>query len=68
MQGINDLVTPFLAVFLGQHLDRGAPLSSWDPTALPEEVMLEVLPPPAPLHPSTPFQQPSGLAESHESS
>lgn len=50
MQGINDLVTPFLAVFLGQHFDRGAPLSSWDLTALPDEVMLEVLPP-SPLHP-----------------
>ena len=68
MQGINDLVTPFLAVFLGQHFDRGVPLPSWDPTALPEEVMLEVLPPSPPLHPSTPFQQPLGLAASDESS
>ena len=43
VQGINDLVTPFLAVFLGDHLE-GAPqgLEAWDISALPQERLLEV--------------------------
>jgi len=41
VQGINDLVTPFLAVFLGQHFPPSTPLNSWDLETLSEEVMLE---------------------------
>ena len=40
VQGINDLVTPFLAVFLGQHLD--GPMEEWQIESLPEEVLLGV--------------------------
>ena len=40
VQGINDLVTPFLAALLGQHLD--GPLESWDIETLSEETMLGV--------------------------
>lgn len=43
VQGINDLVTPFLAVFLGQHLGaQGAPMSDWDSSDLSDDAMLEV--------------------------
>ena len=42
VQGINDLVTPFLAVFLGEHFPRDAAMATWDLTTLSEEAMLEV--------------------------
>ena len=39
MQGINDLVTPFLAVFLGEHFAAGGPalaggMDAWDVATL----------------------------------
>ncbi len=42
VQGINDLVTPFLAVFLGEHFARDASMADWDLGALSDEAMLEV--------------------------
>lgn len=43
VQGINDLVTPFLAVFLGQHLGaQEAPMSEWNSSDLSDDAMLEV--------------------------
>lgn len=42
VQGINDLVTPFLAVFLGEHFPREQPMADWDILSIPEETMLEV--------------------------
>ena len=30
VQGINDLVTPFLAVFLSAHFDEDAPMEEWE--------------------------------------
>eukprot|EP00891_Asterochloris_glomerata_P001979 jgi/Astpho2/1979/e_gw1.00038.107.1_t len=40
VQGINDLVTPFLAVFLSQHFD--GPMEEWRMEQLPEECLLGV--------------------------
>ena len=40
MQGINDLVTPFLAVFLSEHLTGS--MDGWDLDTVPTERMLEV--------------------------
>lgn len=40
VQGMNDLVTPFLAVFLSEHLR--SPMDSWVAQQLSEAVMLEV--------------------------
>mmetsp|Transcript_12651 Transcript_12651/g.27372 ORF Transcript_12651/g.27372 Transcript_12651/m.27372 type:complete len:433 (+) Transcript_12651:156-1454(+) len=40
VQGMNDLVTPFLAVFLGEHLPE--PMESWTAEQLSEEMMLQV--------------------------
>ena len=40
MQGINDLVTPFLAVFLSEHLPGST--DGWDLSTVPPERMLEV--------------------------
>lgn len=42
VQGINDLVTPFLAVFLGEHFTREQPMAHWDIASIAEETMLEV--------------------------
>ena len=42
VQGINDLVTPFLAVFLAEHFDSGCSMSTWDLSALPEEALQQV--------------------------
>lgn len=42
VQGINDLVTPFLAVFLGEHFPREQPMSGWDLDDISQETMLEV--------------------------
>ena len=42
VQGINDLVTPFLAVFLSEHLSGG--IDGWDLSTVPPERMLEVRP------------------------
>lgn len=42
VQGINDLVTPFLAVFLGGHFTREQPMAHWDIASIAEETMLEV--------------------------
>lgn len=42
MQGINDLVTPFLAVFLAEHFESGQSMETWDLSQLPEERVLEV--------------------------
>lgn len=41
VQGINDLVTPFLAVFLGEHFPREQPMSGWDLDHISQETMLE---------------------------
>jgi hypothetical protein len=41
VQGINDLVTPFLAVFLGEHFTREQHMASWDIASVSEEQMLE---------------------------
>jgi TBC1 domain family member 2 len=38
VQGVNDLVTPFFAVFLSEYL--GGPLSEWDLESLKEEQLL----------------------------
>ena len=40
VQGMNDLVTPFLAVFLSEHLP--GPLEGWRPERLSEAAMLQV--------------------------
>ena len=40
MQGINDLVTPFLAVFLSEHFSGS--IDGWDLSTVPPERMLEV--------------------------
>ena len=40
VQGINDLVTPFLAALLSQHFD--GPMESWDIETLSEETMIAV--------------------------
>lgn len=40
MQGINDLVTPFLVVFLSDHFE--GPMESWDVSTLSEEALLDV--------------------------
>lgn len=40
VQGMNDLVTPFLAVFLGEHLP--GPIDSWKADQLNEEMLLQV--------------------------
>jgi len=40
VQGMNDLVTPFLAVFLGEYLP--GPLEQWQPEQLTEEMLLAV--------------------------
>lgn len=40
VQGINDLVTPFLAALLSQHFD--GPMESWDIETLSEESMYAV--------------------------
>lgn len=40
VQGMNDLVTPFLAVFLSEHLP--GPMESWSADQLNEAMMLEV--------------------------
>ena len=41
MQGINDLVTPFLTVFLSEHFSDG-PMELWDVASLPEETRTTV--------------------------
>lgn len=46
VQGINDLVTPFLAVFLSEHFL--GPMEDWDIDSLAEERILEVGPNPIP--------------------
>jgi len=43
VQGINDLVTPFLAVFLGEHFAAGGPalaggMDAWDVATLSDAV------------------------------
>ncbi|KAG2452579.1 hypothetical protein HYH02_002816 [Chlamydomonas schloesseri] len=40
VQGMNDLVTPFLAVYLSEHLP--GPMEGWSAAALDESIMLEV--------------------------
>ncbi|KAG1680434.1 hypothetical protein FOA52_015527 [Chlamydomonas sp. UWO 241] len=40
VQGMNDLMTPFLAVFLGEHLP--GPIETWQLEALTEEMLLQV--------------------------
>ncbi|GAX82630.1 hypothetical protein CEUSTIGMA_g10056.t1 [Chlamydomonas eustigma] len=40
VQGMNDLVTPFLAIFLGEHLTGH--IESWSPDQLNEEMLLQV--------------------------
>ncbi len=40
VQGINDLVTPFLAVFLSEHVPGS--IDGWDLSTVPPERMLEV--------------------------
>ena len=42
MQGINDLVTPFLAVFLSEHFESDQGMETWDLSQLLEERVLEV--------------------------
>lgn len=42
VQGINDLVTPFLAVFLAEHFESGQSMETWDLSLLAEERILEV--------------------------
>lgn len=42
VQGINDLVTPFLAVFLAEHFESGQSMQTWDLSLLAEERILEV--------------------------
>lgn len=43
VQGINDLVTPFLAVFLSEHFPSDQSMDTWDLSDLPEEKVLEVM-------------------------
>ena len=35
-------MTPFLAVFLGEHFTREQPMAHWDIASIAEETMLEV--------------------------
>ncbi|KAK9818762.1 hypothetical protein WJX74_011120 [Apatococcus lobatus] len=42
VQGINDLVTPFLAVFLSAHFDEDAPMEEWEVTDLTEADIIAV--------------------------
>lgn len=39
MQGVNDLVTPFLAVFLSEHFET-ADMSAWQASSLSEAQLL----------------------------
>lgn len=39
VQGINDLLTPFMAVFFSEHLP--GPLADWDPSVLTEEQLTQ---------------------------
>lgn len=40
VQGINDLVTPFMCVFAGEHLE--GPLEGWCDQGLPDTALLDV--------------------------
>ena len=40
VQGINDLVTPFMAVFMSEHLQ--GPMDSWSVDGCSEELLLDV--------------------------
>eukprot|EP00887_Chlorella_sp_A99_P006931 scaffold2.g6931.t1 len=44
VQGINDLVTPFMAVFVSEHFPAAGPndLDAWDASALSQETLLDV--------------------------
>ena len=48
MQGINDLVTPFLAVFLSGHFQ--GPVEQWGDVELPEQARTSLGPPAVHLH------------------
>lgn len=41
MQGINDLVTPFMAVFMSEH-QEGRPLEGWSLGGCTEETLLDI--------------------------
>jgi len=40
VQGINDLVTPFMAVFMSEHLQ--GPMDGWSVDGCSEELLLDV--------------------------